>query len=180
VKNIVLGVTGSIAAYKAAEIVSLFDKNGHKTHIIMTQNARKFIAPLTFQTLARTKVYTDMFEEYVFEDVRHITLARDADVLLVAPASANILGKMANGIADDLLSTVLMAAWEKPIILCPAMNTAMYRNPVTRGNMEKLKALGARFVEPRESRLACGDVGVGALADVNEIVDAVNRVLEGR
>jgi phosphopantothenoylcysteine decarboxylase/phosphopantothenoylcysteine decarboxylase/phosphopantothenate--cysteine ligase len=180
VKNIVLGVTGSIAAYKAAEIVSIFAKNGHKTHVIMTEAAQKFITPLTFQTLAKTKVYTDMFEEYVFEDVRHITLAKDADVLLVAPASANIIGKIANGIADDMLSTVLMASWEKPVIICPAMNTAMYQNPVTQGNIEKLKALGARFVEPRAARLACGDLGIGALAEIDEIADAVNRVLEAR
>jgi phosphopantothenoylcysteine decarboxylase/phosphopantothenoylcysteine decarboxylase/phosphopantothenate--cysteine ligase len=177
VSEIILGVTGSIAAYRAAELTNLFTKAGHTVHVIMTRAAREFIAPLTFQTLAKTKVYTDMFEDNFTPDVRHISLAQRADVFLIAPASADIIAKTANGIADDMLTTVFLTAWQKKRIVAPAMNTAMYLNPVTQGNIEKLKAQGVSFVEPREARLACGDLGVGALADVSDIADAVYLAL---
>ncbi|MDR1931184.1 MAG: phosphopantothenoylcysteine decarboxylase [Spirochaetales bacterium] len=176
-KNIILGITGSIAAYKGADIANILTKEGYSVHVIMSASARKFITPLTFQTLTRNKVYTDMFDEIIYEDVRHISLARKADLALIAPASANIIGKLAAGIADDMLSTVIMAVRDKPVLICPAMNTAMYENPVTRDNIKKLTGYGYHFIEPREARLACGDLGKGALADVDVIMAAARKLL---
>ena len=175
-KEVILGVTGSVAAYKAAEIASLLVKDGKNVHVIMTQAAAKFVTPLTFQSLTKHKVYVDMFEEIVYEDVRHISLAQRADIFVIAPASANIIGKIAGGIADDMLSTVVMAT-KAPKLICPAMNTAMYENPIVQENIAKLAGLGYNFVEPREARLACGDLGKGALADVDVIVSAINSLL---
>ena len=172
-KEVVLGVTGSIAAYKAADIVNLLAKNKISVHVIMTNAATKFIAPLTFQTLTKNKVYVDIFEDVAYSDVRHISLAQRADCCIIAPATANIIGKIASGIADDMLSTVVMAVGNKPVIICPAMNTAMYENAITQGNIAKLQGLGYQFIEPREALLACGDLGKGALADVGIIVAAV-------
>jgi len=177
-KQVVLGITGSIAAYKGAELAGLLVKGGYGVHVIMTQAATKFIAPLTLQSLTKTKVYVDMFDEIIFEDVRHISLAQRAGIFVIAPASANIIGKIAGGIADDMLSTVVMAT-KAPVLICPAMNTAMYENPVVQGNMDKLARLGYHFAEPRESRLACGDVGKGAMAEVNVITQEIDRLIGG-
>jgi phosphopantothenoylcysteine decarboxylase/phosphopantothenoylcysteine decarboxylase/phosphopantothenate--cysteine ligase len=179
VKHIILGVTGSIAAYKAAELANRFTKSGYAVDVIMTKSAQKFITPITFQTLTKRKTYTEMFDEYTFEDVRHISLAQQADVALVAPATANVIAKLAHGIADDMLTTVLTAMWQKPIIIAPAMNTAMYENPATRENIAALTERGVIFVEPREAVLACGDLGRGALADVDEIFGRVTAIPEG-
>jgi phosphopantothenoylcysteine decarboxylase/phosphopantothenoylcysteine decarboxylase/phosphopantothenate--cysteine ligase len=183
VKNILLGVTGSIAAYKAAELARLFVKRGISVRVIMTSNAQRFIAPLTFQTLTKQKVYTDMFEDVFYQDVRHISLAKGADLAVIAPASANIIGKLAGGIADDMLTTVIMAmAGErppKPVIICPAMNTAMWENPIVQRNVEKLKGHGFAFAGPAEGSLACGDSGSGALAGVDGIVTSALSLLEG-
>lgn len=176
-KEIVLGVTGSIAAYKAAEIANRLTKSKINVHTIMTSSATKFITPLTFQTLTKNKVYTDMFEEVFYSDVRHISLAKKADCCVIAPASANIIGKIAGGIADDMLSTVCMAIRDRPIIICPAMNTAMYENPITQMNITKLQDLGYLFVEPKESLLACGDLGKGALAETETIIAEIKKVL---
>ena len=175
-KQIVLGITGSIAAYKAAELANMLTKRGADVHVIMTAAAAKFITPLTFQTLTKHKVYVDMFEEIVYEDVRHISLAQKADILVIAPASANIIGKIANGIADDILSTVVMATRAR-VLICPAMNTAMYENPIVQSNLHKLSGLGYHFVQPRESLLACGDVGRGAMADVADILQEINVLM---
>ncbi|MDR0570062.1 MAG: phosphopantothenoylcysteine decarboxylase [Clostridiales Family XIII bacterium] len=179
-KNILLGVTGSIAAYKAADLANQLTKAGYSVRVVMTRSAAEFVTPLTFQTLTKHKVHMDMFEPFAYEDVRHISLAQEADLLLIAPATANIIGKLASGIADDMLSTVAMAVRGAPVLICPAMNTAMYENPVVRGNMEKLAALGYAFVEPKESRLACGDAGKGALADVEVIMGRVGELLPTR
>lgn len=176
-KNIVLGITGSIAAYRAADIANTLTKEGAAVHVIMTRAAQNFITPLTLQTLTGRKVCTDMFEVMDCEDVRHISLAKKADAVLVAPATANSIAKIAAGIADDYLSTVILAAWQKPLIIAPAMNTAMWENPVTGGNIAALKTRGAVIIEPCESRLACGDLGKGAMADVAEIVKNVRTVL---
>jgi len=176
-KTIILGVTGSIAAYKAADIISCLMKFGCDVHVIMTDSATKFISPLTFQTLTTNKVYTDMFEEIAYSDVRHISLAQKADCLVIAPATANIIGKIASGIADDMLSTVAMAVKNKPVIICPAMNTAMYENVITQSNIRNLQKYGYQFVEPKESRLACGDLGKGALADIGDIIALVKTAL---
>lgn len=176
-KEILLGITGSIAAYKAADIANQLTKSGIMVHTIMTAAATKFITPLTLQTLTKNKVYTDMFEQIVYTDVRHISLAQKADCCVIAPATANLIGKLASGIADDMLSTVVMAIKNKPIIICPAMNTAMYENPITQSNLEKLRSFGYQFVEPKEARLACGDLGKGALAEVENIVATVKQAI---
>lgn len=172
--NILLGVTGSIAAYKAADITSRLMKLGHNVDVILTESGSKIITPLTLQTLSKNKVYMDMFEEITPSEVKHISLAKKADVVLIAPATANIIGKIAYGIADDFLSTVVMAAAkDTPIYIAPAMNTNMYENPIVQDNIEKLRSYGYRFIEPKESLLACGDLGKGALADVDTIVEII-------
>ena len=174
--NIVLGVTGSISAYKAADITSKLSKAGHDVHIILTDGGSKFITPLALQTLSKNKVHTEFFEEGNPKEVKHITLAENADILVIAPASANIIGKIAGGIADDLLSaTVMAAATTTPVYLAPAMNTNMYENPIVQANIEKLTALGYKFIEPKESLLACGVTGKGALADVDVIIDIIEK-----
>jgi phosphopantothenoylcysteine decarboxylase len=176
-KEIILGITGSIAAYKAAELANQLTKSNILVHTIMTDSAMKFITPLTLQTLTKNRVYTNMFEEIYYPDVRHISLAQRADCCIIAPATANVIGKLASGIADDMLTTVVMAVKNKPIIICPAMNTAMYENPITQDNMKKLSAYGYDFVEPKESLLACGDTGKGALADIDTIIAAVLKAV---
>lgn len=176
-KHIILGITGSIAAYKAADIANALTKEGNAVHTIMTKSGTEFITPLTLQTLTKNKVYTDMFEAYEPSKVEHISLARRADLFLVAPASADFIAKAAAGIADDMLTTVLLAFCNKPIVICPAMNTAMYENPITQRNIKMLREYGFHFAEPREARLACGDLGRGALADVETIVSKVKEYL---
>lgn len=177
--NVLLGVTGSIAAYKAADITSRLTKLGHNVDVILTESGSRIITPLTLQTLSKNKVYMDMFEEITPTEVKHISLAKKADLLLIAPATANIIGKIAGGIADDFLSTVVMAAANHtPVYIAPAMNTNMYENPIVQGNIEKLQNLGYHFIEPKASMLACGDLGRGALADVDEIVDIVAKALK--
>ncbi len=176
-KEILLGITGSIAAYKAAEIANRLTKEGNHVTCLMTDAGRQFITPLTLQTLTKNKVYYDMFEEIEYENVHHISLAKKADCCVIAPATANFIGKIASGIADDMLTTVVMALAGKPVIICPAMNTAMYENPITQGNIQKLKDLGYLFTEPKESMLACGDLGKGALADVDTILESIRNVL---
>lgn len=172
--NILLGVTGSISAYKAADITSRLTKLGHNVDIILTESGSKIITPLTLQTLSKNKVYMDMFEEITPSEVKHISLAKKADLVLIAPATANIIGKIAYGIADDFLSTVVMAVpQETPVYIAPAMNTNMYENPIVQDNIEKLKKYGYKFIEPKESLLACGDLGKGALADVDRIVETI-------
>jgi phosphopantothenoylcysteine decarboxylase/phosphopantothenoylcysteine decarboxylase/phosphopantothenate--cysteine ligase len=177
-KNILLGVTGGIAAYKAAELARILVKHGVSVRVIMTAGAQRFIRPLTFQTLTRQKVYTGMFEDVFYEDVRHISLAKSASLAVIAPATADIIGKLASGIADDMLSTVVMAMTGKPVVLCPAMNTTMWENPVLQGNVGKLKSHGFLFVGPAEGELACGDQGAGALAAVDEIANTTLSLLK--
>lgn len=176
-KNLVLGVTGGIAAYKAVDLLSRLIKKGINVDVIMTESATKFISPLTFEALSHNKVVTDMFESPKYWEIEHIALAEKADLFAVVPATANIIGKLANGIADDMLSTTLMATKSR-VLLAPAMNTNMYLNPITQGNIEKLKNYGYIFVNPEEGRLACGAFGTGKLADVriieNKIYDLLN------
>ncbi|MDD2217570.1 MAG: phosphopantothenoylcysteine decarboxylase [Eubacteriales bacterium] len=176
-KNIILGVTGSIAAYKAAEITNILTKDGHNVGVIMTKGGREFITPLTLQTLSKNRVYTDVFQEDYPREVKHISLAAKADLLLIAPASADIIGKLANGIADDMLTSVALAIRDIPRYIAPAMNTNMYENPIVRENIEKLKKYGFKIIEPKESRLACGDLGKGALADVATIIKTIEDCL---
>ncbi|MFZ7103123.1 MAG: bifunctional phosphopantothenoylcysteine decarboxylase/phosphopantothenate--cysteine ligase CoaBC [Peptococcaceae bacterium] len=169
-KTIVMGVTGGIAAYKAAEIVSRLKKEGAEVFCIMTEGAQAFLTPLTLRTLSNNQVVTDMFHEPVNWNVEHIALADKADYFLIAPATANIIGKIANGIADDFLTTTVMATKAK-VVLAPAMNVNMYNNPLLQENIKKLTALGYYFVEPAEGKLACGSTGKGRLAEPQTIVD---------
>ncbi|NRT33522.1 phosphopantothenoylcysteine decarboxylase/phosphopantothenate--cysteine ligase [Clostridium beijerinckii] len=171
-KNLVLGVSGGIAVYKALEIVSLLVKKDINVNVIMTESATKFVTPLSFQSLSQNMVTCDMFAEPKAWEIQHISLAEKADVFLVAPATANIIGKVANGIADDMLSTTIMATKAK-VIFAPAMNTNMYENPIVQENIKKLKSLGYEFIEPAEGRLACGTSGKGKLESPEIIVDKV-------
>ncbi|HCW53213.1 MAG TPA: bifunctional phosphopantothenoylcysteine decarboxylase/phosphopantothenate--cysteine ligase CoaBC [Clostridium sp.] len=171
-KNVVLGVSGGIAVYKALEITSLLIKKDINVNVIMTENATKFVTPLSFQSLSQNVVACDTFQEPKVWEIQHISLAEKADVLLVAPATANIIGKVANGIADDMLSTTIMATKAK-VIFAPAMNTNMYENPILQENIRKLKSFGYEFIEPAEGRLACGSIGKGKLEKPEIIVDRV-------
>ena len=177
-KNIVLGVTGSIAAYKACDIANDLTKGGYSVKVIMTEAGQKFVTPLSFMTLTKNRVYTDTFDNQDPAAVEHIALAGEADMILIAPASADIIAKIAHGIADDMLSTTVLALRDKPLVLCPAMNTNMYENPATQGNIEILKERGVIFIEPKEAYLACGTVGKGALASVGDIVGRVKELLK--
>ena len=172
-KCVVIGVTGGIAVYKALDVISALRKKDIEVHVIMTESATKFVNPLTFQSISQNMVVTDMFAEPKAWEIQHISLAQKADLMLIAPATANIIGKVANGISDDMLSTTIMAASKAKVIFAPAMNTNMYQNKIVQNNIEKLKDFGYEFIEPASGRLACGDVGVGKLADVNTIVERV-------
>lgn len=171
-KNIVVGVTGGIAAYKAADVVSRLKKLGANVYVVMTEHSTKFIQPLTFQSLSQNYVVTDMFEDPKTWDVEHISLAKRADLFLIVPATANIVGKVAHGIADDMLTTTMMAT-EAPVFFALAMNTKMYENPIFQDNLKILGKYGYHLITPDSGRLACGDVGTGKLADPERIVDTV-------
>lgn len=175
-KNILVGVTGGIACYKACEIVSRLKKEDANVDVIMTKNATEFVSCLTFETLSARPVACDMFAQKTHWEVEHISLAKKADLCLIVPASANIIAKMACGIADDMLSTTLLAV-RSPIVVCPSMNTNMYNNSVTQENINKLKNRGIKFVNPEHGKLACGDVGTGRLACIDEIIKAVHESL---
>ena len=175
-KTVVIGVSGGIAAYKACDVVSRLKKLNANVHVIMTKGATEFVTPLTFQSLSQNYVVSDMFEEPKTWDVEHISLAKKADVFLIAPATANVIGKIANGICDDMLTTTVMATTGK-VLIAPAMNTNMYKNPILQRNISTLKELGYNFVNPESGRLACGDVGEGKLASPETIVEAVVDLL---
>jgi phosphopantothenoylcysteine decarboxylase / phosphopantothenate---cysteine ligase len=171
-KNVVIGVTGGIAVYKALDVISRLKKKDINVDVIMTNSACEFVTPLSFQSLSQNAVIKNMFDEPKAFEIQHISLAKKADVLVVVPATANIIGKVANGIADDMLSTTIMATNAK-VIFAPAMNTNMYNNPIVKGNIEKLKNYGYQFINPSSGRLACGDVGDGKLADTEEIAEVI-------
>lgn len=175
-KTVVMGVCGGIAVYKALEIISLLKKKDINVHVIMTEAATKFVSPLSFQSMSQNIASVDMFSEPKAFEIQHISLAKKADVMLIVPATANFIGKAACGIADDLLTTTVMAT-KAPIIVAPAMNTNMYLNPVVQENIEKLKSRGYKFINPASGRLACGDLGEGKLADTNEIYEIVLQEL---
>ncbi len=163
-KNVVLGVCGGISAYKVCDLVSRLKKKEANIYVIMTRASAKFVNPLTFQSLSLNKVVSDMFDKPSYLEIDHISLAKKADIFIIAPATANIIGKIANGIADDMLSTTVMAT-KAPIVLVPAMNSNMYENPVLQNNISMLKRYGYIFIEPTEGRLACGDTGKGKMAE---------------
>jgi len=175
-KEIVLGVTGGIAAYKACEIVRMLCREGAGVRVILTASGARFIAPLTLQTLSKNPVYTDLFDLITESEIGHISLAQRANLMMIAPATANILGKIRGGIADDLLSTVVMAT-AAPVLLAPAMNNRMYASPAVRENVEVLRARGFTFVDPDDGELACGTVGPGRLADTGRIVEMARILL---
>jgi len=175
-KKIVLGVTGGIAAYKAAELVRALIKKRAQVKVVMTKNAMEFITPLTMQTLSQNQVYTDMFLPATQYEIAHITLAEYADAFVIAPATANIIGKIASGICDDLLSTTIMAQ-DKPTLICPAMNGKMLANPILQDNISRLKKLGYTIMESAEGELACKTEGKGRLPEVEDIVEAVESML---
>lgn len=178
-KTIVLGVTGGIACFKAAALCSKLAQTGAEVRVIMTESATKFVAPLTFQTLSRHDVIVDTFDEKDASVVSHIDLADRADLVVVAPATANMIAKMAHGLADDMLSTTLLAT-TAPILVAPAMNVHMYAHPAVQANMQTLRERGVQFVEPGEGQLACGYVGKGRLAEPEELMVAIGRQLQPR
>ena len=176
-KNIVVGVTGGIACYKAASVVSYLVKEGANVDVIMTKNAKEFITPLTFETLSKNKVVDDMFKKPDHTEVKHISLAQKADLFLIVPATANIIGKVANGIADDMLSTTIMAT-KAPVIFALAMNNNMYENKIVQDNIERLKKYGYKFIDAEEGALACGTSAKGRLAKTKTIIDKVKETLK--
>lgn len=175
-KTILLGVTGGIAAYKSAMLASALVREGAAVHVLMTGHATEFIAPLTFETLTANRVSVDTFDRNFQWNVQHVSLAKKADLFCVAPATANVLAKMAMGLADDMLTTTLLAA-SCPKLVAPAMNTGMYNNPVTQRNFAMLKELGVSFVDAETGHLACGDDGKGRMAEPEEILAAIRRLL---
>jgi phosphopantothenoylcysteine decarboxylase/phosphopantothenate--cysteine ligase len=176
-KNVILGVTGGIAAYKAADLASKLVQAGIIVKTIMTYSATEFIGPLTFRNLTGQPVVTDMFDLESEYSVEHVALAEEADTVVIAPATANIIAKIACGIADDSLTCTVLAT-EAPVIVATSMNDNMYKNPVTQENIEKLKKRGFIIVEPEYGRLASGKIGQGRLAEIDKIVDAVKSSLD--
>ena len=175
-KNILVGVTGGIAAYKSAGIVSLLKKKGYNVKVVMTENATKIIGPLTLETLSRNRIYVDMWDSNPHYEVEHISLADWADVVLIAPATYNIIGKVANGIADDMLTTILSAvSVRKPVFFALAMNVNMYENPILKENINKLKSFGYRFIDAKEGLLACNYSAKGRMSEPEDIVDEIER-----
>lgn len=177
-KTVVIGVTGGIAVYKVLDVISRLKKEDIDVHVIMTEHAAKFVNPLSFQSLSQNMVIVDMFAEPKAWEIQHISLAKKADLMLIVPATVNILGKVACGIADDMLSTTIMAT-KAPVVFAPAANTNMFLNPIVQDNIKKLKQYGYEFIEPDSGRLACGDVGSGKLADTKLISDvAISRLYD--
>jgi phosphopantothenoylcysteine decarboxylase/phosphopantothenate--cysteine ligase len=178
-REILVGVTGGIAAYKTAALVSALVQAGAGASVIMTEHATRFVGPLTFQTLTGRPVHTDLFESPDVYKAEHIALAERAELVVVAPATANCLAKLAHGIADDLLSTVLLAV-EAPLLAAPAMNARMWAHPAVKANVELLRSRGVRFIGPEEGRLACGTVGPGRMAEPQEILRQIVDILGSR
>src|SRR5205814_5242337 len=173
---IALGVTGGIGAYKAVDVARGLQKRGHEVVAVMTHSAARFVGAVTFEAITRRRVVSDQFEAGMNADIEHIALASTIDLLLIAPATANIIGKLANGIADDFLST-LYTATRAPVLVAPAMNTQMFEHAAVRRNLETLASHGVHFVEPGEGYLACGWIGKGRLAEPEEVVEAADAVL---
>ena len=178
-REIVVGVTGGIAAYKTAALVSRMVQAGAGITVVMTEHATRFVGPLTFQTLTGRPVPTDLWQPPEAHRADHIALADRAELVVVAPATANILGKLAAGIADDLISTLLLAV-DVPVLVAPAMNVRMWRHPAVQDNVRTLLARGVHFAGPADGRLACGDVGVGRMAEPEEILTEIVKLMGGR
>ena len=173
-KHVLLGVTGGIAAYKTATLASSLVKNGADVHVIMTENATNFITPVTFETLTGHKCIIDTFDRNFEFKVEHISLAQMADVIMVAPATANVIAKLAHGLADDMLTTTILAS-KAPKLIAPAMNTAMYENPITQDNLKRLQSYGMEVITPASGRLACGDTGAGKMPEPDTLLQYIYR-----
>ncbi len=178
-KNIVLGVTGGIAAYKACEIVRLLSLEGADIHVVMTKGATQFVTPMTFQALSRNPVKTNIFDLAQESEMNHIQLADETDLILVAPATADFIAKAAHGICDDLLTTVLCAT-KAPIVLCPTMNVNMYENSITQENISTVKRHGMKLIGPAAGSLACGWEGLGRMTEPESIVTEVKKILQSK
>ena len=176
VKNIILGVTASVAIYKACEIIRRLKGEGFSVTVIQTRESEELVRPMLFESLSQNKVYRGLFDTPEAWEIEHISLAKKADLILVAPATANIIAKIACGICDDLLTCVICAS-KAPVLIAPAMNEHMYKNAITQGNIHKLKSLGYKFIGPQEGKLACGDKGVGCLAEVDMIIKETKKNL---
>jgi phosphopantothenoylcysteine decarboxylase/phosphopantothenate--cysteine ligase len=175
--SVIVGVTGSIAAYKAAELVSRLKQSGADVNVVMTRWAQELVGPMTFHTLSMNPVCTDMFPEGRAARPYHIELVDRSDLMVIAPATANIIGKIAAGIGDDVLSTTVLAAYDMPVVIAPAMNVRMYENPIVQKNIKTLQELGYVFVEPEEGYLACGYRGKGRMASLDRVLDAIRKEL---
>ncbi len=175
-KCVLVGVSSSIAAYKSVQLVSDLLKKGYDVEVMMTENATKFVTPLTFSSLTKHKTVYEMFEDDIDYDIKHISLAKKADVLIIAPATANVIAKLANGIADDFLTTTVLAS-KAPKIIAPAMNTNMYENEITKANLAKLKEMGFIIIEPEYGLLACKDEGKGKLANISTLIEVIESTL---
>jgi len=178
-KTVIVGITGSIAAYKAAEVVRGLSKQGMEVHVMMTEGACKFITPLTLETLSGNPVAVDMFSEYQREKVPHIAYAKQADLVIIVPATAATIGRLATGIADDMIGATVLAT-RAPVLLAPAMNSQMYNHPLVQNNLQRLEEIGYEVITPALGELACGDVGDGRLADVSHILEQVIGKLGGQ
>jgi phosphopantothenoylcysteine decarboxylase/phosphopantothenate--cysteine ligase len=178
-KKILLGVTGGIAAYKAAELARRFQKEGGEVRVILTRSGARFVGPLTFQALTGNAVFTDLFDPGQEREIGHIELADWADVFMIAPATANVIAKLAAGMADDLMTTVALAS-RAPLVVAPAMNVHMFRHTAVQRNLKELRAAGAHVVDPGEGEMACGHVGEGRLADIEDLIDGVSRALSAQ
>jgi phosphopantothenoylcysteine decarboxylase/phosphopantothenate--cysteine ligase len=177
IKTVILGVTGSIAAYKACELTSLLKKEGFDVRVILTKEAKEFVTSLTLQTLSQNKVITDMFESPEEWSPVHTSLAKAADLVLIAPATANIIAKIASGICDDMLTCTVFAT-EAPVVIAPAMNDKMFEHRITQENIAKLKKIGYHFVGPIKGHLSCGCEGMGHIAGISDIVTKVKRLMK--
>ena len=176
-KNILIGICGGIACYKVASLVSKLTNSGYNVDVIMTKHATEFVAPLTFSALSKNQVVVDMFTNETSGEVKHIALAQKADLTVVVPATANVLAKVAHGIADDMLTTTILAC-KNPVIFAPAMNNNMYTNLIVQKNINTLKEYGYKFIEPQVGNLACGTVAVGKLAENSVIFETIKKELE--
>ena len=179
-KNIVVGISGSIAAYKSCEIIRLLIKEKAAVIPVMTKNAAEFITPLTVRTLAKNRVYIDMFADDFDWEAGHISIAKKSDMVLIAPATANVIAKISSGIADDALTTIVLSVRRGgcPVVICPAMNSEMYKNPVTQKNISYLKKTGYRFVGPEKGELACGTDDIGRMSEPEKIISEIGKILK--
>lgn len=175
--NILLGVSGAVAAYKAVDLASKLMAAGAKVNTVMTENACQLVRPKSFEAVTGSAVFTSLWSESEEHKIRHIKLAEWTDVVVVAPATANIIAKIANGICDDLLSTTLCVCWVKPRLLAPAMNSNMWTNPAVQHNVERVKEMGFELVGPEEGRLACGTEGIGRMAEAEKILEAIEKLV---